>query len=193
MQLLGDRADLALARLPVLGRRFAAAPVPVGLTETPTGHAIVVGYGRVGRAVTAGLRAAGLPVLVIEEDLHLIHELTAAGIPAIYGDASYRRIMDAAGAGRARLILVALPDAGATRVVVLNARRVNPDAPILARVARGEHDAAIRRAGATTTVAPERAGAVLLLEESAHALGLPVDAVLGMAPAGVERGRPPQR
>ena len=43
-------------------------------------------------------------------------------------------------ADRLGLVVVALPDAGATRVVVLNARRANPTVPILARVAREEYD-----------------------------------------------------
>ena len=75
----------------------------------------------------------------------------------------------------------ALPDAGATRVVVLNARQANPDVPILARVAREEFDELVRRAGATAIVAPERAGALMLLEECARALGL--DEALMTGPA----------
>ena len=127
----------------------------------------------------AGLRAAGLPVTVIEDDLHLVHEIAEQGIAAVYGDASYRAIMAAAHAERARLVVVALPDAGATRAVVLNARRANPTAPILARVAREEYDEPVRAAGATAIVAPERAGALMLLEEGARALGLPADQLAG--------------
>ena len=173
---VAPRVDLALARLPGVGRLFRLQPRVLGQPAAPAGHAIVVGYGRVGRRVVAGLRAAGLPVTVIEDDLHLVREITRQGIPAVYGDASYRAIMAAAHAERARLVVVALPDAGATRAVVLNARRANPTAPILARVAREEYDERIRQAGATAIVGPERAGALLLLEESARALALPVDA-----------------
>jgi CPA2 family monovalent cation:H+ antiporter-2 len=144
----------------------------VGEEATFDGHAVVVGYGRIGRQVVAGLRKAGLPVTVIEEDFHLVQEITATGMTAVYGDASYRNIMEAAHVERARLIVVALPDAGATRVVVLNARRVNPTVPILARVAREEYNERILRAGATAIVAPERAGALMLLEETGRALGI---------------------
>lgn len=210
---VAPRVDLALARLPGVGRRFRPQPTVLGVPagpagqitgagygesrvgdggaphkEGPAGHAIVVGYGRVGRRVVAGLRAVELPVTVIEDDLHLVREITRQGITAVYGDASYRAILEAAQVDRARLVVVALPDAGATRAVVLNARRANPTAPILARVAREEYDERVRQAGATAIVGPERAGALLLLEESARALGLPVDAVTGAAspsePAG---------
>jgi CPA2 family monovalent cation:H+ antiporter-2 len=162
-----------LDRVPWLHRRFATLPEPVATDGIAARHALVVGYGRVGRQVTAGLRAAGIPVTVIEEDLHLARELAAAGIPVIHGDAAHRTILDAAHVDRARLVVVALPDAGATRAIVQHARQAAPTVPILARVARGEDEDALRRAGATATVAPERAGALLLLEESARLLDLP--------------------
>jgi CPA2 family monovalent cation:H+ antiporter-2 len=151
---IAPRVDLALARLPGLGRLFGAHVEILGNEAAFAGHALVIGYGRVGRRVTAGLRAAGLTVVVLEQDLHLIQELSAAGIPSVYGDASYQTIMEAAHADRARLIVVALPDAGGTRAVVLNARRANPTVPILARVASNEHDEEIVTAGASSIVAP---------------------------------------
>ncbi len=170
---IAPRVDAALRRLPLLGRLFTPRSLVQADEGALEGHAIVVGYGRVGRQVVAGLRETGLPVVVIEQDLHLVQELGAADIPAIYGDASYRSILEAARPERARLIVVALPDSGATRVTVLNARRANATAPILARLVRLEDEAALRRAGVTSAIAPERAGALLLLEESARVLNLP--------------------
>lgn len=170
---LAPRASAALGRLPavnswLLGRATAVAG------DTPlTGHAIVMGYGRVGRAVVSGLRDSGLSVVVIEEDLRLVQELRREGIRAIYGDASYPTIVAAAHPERARLVVVALPDAGTTRTVVRELRRLNPTVPILARAAREEEDEPLRRVGATAVVAPERAGASMLLEESARVLSMP--------------------
>ncbi|MDP9371356.1 MAG: cation:proton antiporter [Chloroflexota bacterium] len=170
---IAPRVDRALARVPALGRLFAARSTVLAPEETLAGHAIVAGYGRVGRHVADGLRATGLPVVVIEEDLHLVQGLTAAGVPAIYGDASYASVLAAAHPERARLIVVALPDSGATRVTVRNARRANPAAPILTRLVREDDEAPLRAAGATTLIGPERAGALLLLEESRRVLNVP--------------------
>lgn len=171
---IAPRVDLALGRLPILRRAFAARVTVLAGGDLLHGHAIVVGFGRVGRHVAAGLRDTGLAVSVIEQDLHLVREVQRAGFPAIYGDASYRGILDAAHPERARLVVVALPDVGATRAVVLNARRSNPTVPIVARVARQDEDTVLLRHGATAVVAPERAGALLLLEESARLLGAPL-------------------
>ena len=172
---VAPRVDLALARVPLLGSLFAAHPAVLAEEEGLAEHVVVVGYGRVGQQVVRGLRETGLPVAVVEEDLHLVQELTREGIPAVYGDASYRSVLDAAHLERARLVVVALPDAGATRVVVLNARRANPTVPILARAPRPDDEQILRRSGATAVVAPELAGAQLLLEESARTLDLTVE------------------
>jgi CPA2 family monovalent cation:H+ antiporter-2 len=141
-----------------------------GVLESP--HAVVVGYGRVGRRVARGLKRAGLSVIVIEQDWHLVRELQRDKIGAIYGDGSYPSVFAAAHPENARMIVVTLPDFGATRAVVHVAHRANPDAIIVARAQRSEHDVKLREAGATTVVVPEHAGAFMLLEETLLLLGL---------------------
>jgi CPA2 family monovalent cation:H+ antiporter-2 len=167
---VAPRVDALLARVPALGEIFGPHAAVSGDEERLSDHALVIGYGRVGRRVVAGLREAGLPVAVVESDLHLVQELGRERIPAIYGDASYANVLAAAHPERARLIVVALPDSGATRVAVLNARRANRDAPILVRLVRDEDIPSLRAAGATEIVGPEQAGALLLLEESKRVL-----------------------
>ena len=136
-------------------------------------HVVIAGYGRVGEEVVAGLREAGQAVAVLETDLHRIQRLRAAGIPAVYGDASYASILAAAHVERARLVVVALPDAGTTRAVVREVRRANPTLPILARSPRRDEEDELHRVGATVTIAPERAGALLILEAGLQMLDLP--------------------
>lgn len=171
---VAPRFTLLLARLPAIGSLFAASPGVLAAEEMLRDHVIVVGYGRVGRRVASGLLDNGLTVVVIESDLRLIQVLRSQQIPAILGDASYASILAAAHPESARLVVVALPDAGATRVMVLNARRANPTVPILARVSREENIPTLERAGVTAVVAPERAGALLLLEESSRVLHIPL-------------------
>lgn len=163
--------DRLVSRLPLIGRLLSVRPTIAGREAEFRDHVIVVGYGRVGSRVAGELRRAGLPVVVIEEDMHLVRELGRQGVPGIHGDASYASILAAAHPERARLVIAALPDSGATRTVVVEARRRNPDVPILARVTRPEDEESLKQLGATAVVAPEQAGALLLVEESKRALG----------------------
>jgi hypothetical protein len=56
---------------------------------------------------------------------------------------------------------------------VHRARRANPDVVIVARAQRAQDDVKLREAGATAVVAPELAGALMLLDETFLLLGLP--------------------
>lgn len=165
---------------PRLSQLLDSLPGPAGvwrrestLTNPPSklhGHAIIVGYGRVGKNVLEGLRDIGVPVVVIDEDLRRVRQLREAGTPALLGDASYPSVLSAARPQEARLIVIALPDPASTLAAVRNARQANAQRPILVRMPREADEQALRAAGATSLVAPERAGADLLLRESAQAL-----------------------
>jgi CPA2 family monovalent cation:H+ antiporter-2 len=167
------RISRKLDRWSALARFLGSAPPEVGEEDILSGHVIIAGYGRVGEQVVGGLRDVGMPIAVIETDLHRIQQLRAEGIPAVYGDASHASILSVIHIERARLVVVALPDAGTTRAVVREIRRVNPTLPILARAPRAELEDELRAVGATSTVAPERAGALLMLEEGLRLLDLP--------------------
>lgn len=170
---IAPRADKVLSRLNLWTKWLQPRTPEMAPPPQLQDHAIVVGYGRVGRRLERGLRQAGLTVVVIENDLHLVQELRNAGHDAIYGDASHEAILKLAHPQNARVVVVALPDFGATRAVVHRARRMNQDALIVARAQRSENDARLREAGASTVVVPEIAGALSLLEETLIQLGLP--------------------
>ncbi len=170
---VAPHVERLLRRAPALGPLFIARPIFPGDKGTLTDYAVVVGYGRVGSYVTQGLRESGLPVIVIEEDMHLAQLLRSENVPVVYGDASSAAVLGAAHVERARLVVVALPDSGATRAVVRDVRRANASAPILARSAREEDEETLKRLGVTQVIAPERAGAQLLLESCLQAVGAP--------------------
>jgi CPA2 family monovalent cation:H+ antiporter-2 len=67
--------------------RLATIPES-GTGEGLQGHAIIVGYGRVGGLIGEALRALELPFVVIEEGRRRVEELRKRGIAAVYGDAT---------------------------------------------------------------------------------------------------------
>jgi CPA2 family monovalent cation:H+ antiporter-2 len=170
---IAPRVGKALSRLPVIGQWLTPRTEPEFKEGTIEEHAIIIGYGRVGKRMARGLRQAGLPIVIIDQNLNLVQEISAGGVTAIYGDASYENVLAAAKPEKARVIVVALPDFGATRAIVHRARRANPDVLIVARAQRAENDVKLREAGATAVVVPEMAGALMLLEETLLLLGLP--------------------
>jgi CPA2 family monovalent cation:H+ antiporter-2 len=85
-------------------------------------HAIVCGYGRVGRLIGPALERRGFRYVVITQRRDEVDRLRARGVPAIYGDAAQPEILDQAHVERARLVVVATADASESRRIVEQVR-----------------------------------------------------------------------
>jgi len=122
-----------LARL--LERRAGAlATLEGGAEEEPLrGHAILCGYGRVGRMIASALERRGFPYVVITQDRREVESLRDDGLAALYGDASNPELLEQAGIHEARTIIVAISDPHATRLVVERARAANERISLVVR------------------------------------------------------------
>jgi monovalent cation:H+ antiporter-2, CPA2 family len=131
---------------------------PVASRNDPTlrEHAILVGYGRVGGTIGDDLAQSGVPYVVIEQSRELFESLRDRGVPAIYGNASRRSVLELARPEQARLIIVTAPDPFQARAVVEQARRLNPSIVSVVRTHSEEERAYLERAGVDMAVMGER-------------------------------------
>jgi CPA2 family monovalent cation:H+ antiporter-2 len=123
----------------LLGSRGAALMTLPG-TEAEVGlraHAVVVGSGRVGRLVIGALARRGFDYVVISEDRHDVERLREQGTAALYGDGSAVELLTAAHVADARIIVVAIPDEHAARLIVQRAREHNPRIALVVRTHSG--------------------------------------------------------
>ncbi len=97
------------------------------------GHAVICGYGRVGRIIARALRQRGFPFLVIEEDQRVAHRLRARGVQVLLGNAANPLILERVGLERARVLVIAMPDVLAARQITEYARHANPNLDIVVR------------------------------------------------------------
>ena len=117
-------------------------------------HVIVVGFGRVGRAVVKGVLNEGRPCIVIDRERALDESITTAGVVALIGDANEETTLREAGIERAEAIVAAAHDDATNLVVVLTARALNPNLRIVARVNDPAWYDRICRAGAHSALSP---------------------------------------
>ena len=142
------------------GEPVAASEGTAGLSEKiePTNlkdHVVLIGHGRVGRAVSAALRAQKVPLFVIEDDEEAVGALKRQGIEALAGNAADSEVLQAANLSAARCLLVAIPDAFEGGQVVQQARAVNSALPIIARAHFEEEIVHLKRHGANIVVMGE--------------------------------------
>jgi CPA2 family monovalent cation:H+ antiporter-2 len=100
---------------------------------------------------------------VIERDPDVAADLRARGIPCLFGDAAHTELLQRAGADRARLVVVALPEIEGARLAVRAVKALNAQVPILARAHRRTEAEHLREYGASEVIQPElEAGATLV-------------------------------
>ena len=138
-----------------------------------TGHAVLVGYGRVGSLIGQSLRAAGVPFLVIEERDSAFERARSEGAEVLPGNANARGLLEAANLGGARWLISAIPNPFESSNLIEAARAANPDLQIVARahsdaeveyltrygasyIVRGEHEIAREMGRYVTEGSPAR-------------------------------------
>jgi CPA2 family monovalent cation:H+ antiporter-2 len=160
--------------------RKRAEPQPKAQEKTPqliptalTSHAVLVGYGRVGKLIADGIRADGLPLLVIEDAADAAEALRAAGIECIQGNAASDPVLAAANIVAARILFVAIPAAFEAGQIVEQARRAKPGLEIVARAHFDAEVDHLRKLGANAVIMGEReiASAMLVYARQAASAG----------------------
>ncbi len=182
--LAGPMADV-MARI---GKRLdrrrqpETGSVPAGGDEqAPHRHALILGYGRVGRTVARILEGRGFPYIAVDADYPLVRAAASGGLPVIYGEAGTPAVLDRAGVAEARILVVAIPDALATRQAVTYARFRNARIEIVARAHSETEELALRRIGVERVVLAERQVGNELVRHALRRYGISereVDAIL---------------
>ncbi|AJC77908.1 cation/H+ antiporter protein [Rhizobium etli bv. phaseoli str. IE4803] len=132
------------------------------------GHAVVIGYGRVGRIVGQNLKSAGTPFLVIEDSDKRVGELQAQGIEAFMGNAAATETLDLANLPAARSIAIAIPNAFEACRIAEQARSANPSILIVARAHSDAEVDALKQYGADTVIMGEREIALGMVDRLAQ-------------------------
>jgi CPA2 family monovalent cation:H+ antiporter-2 len=96
-------------------------------------HAIVVGYGPIGRTVVRLLQNRGIEPTVIEMNLDTARSLRSQGIHAIYGDATQNEVLEQAGVKKAVSLILSSSGAAAAVEAITSARQHNPRILVIAR------------------------------------------------------------
>lgn len=132
-------------------------------------HMVVAGCGRTGKHIVEELATIGQPFVVIDRDEALVSrindEVCDGKLLYVIGDATEDHTLVAAGVERAHGVVAALAEDRDNLFVTLSARSLNPKARIVSKAVEVENEPKILKAGADTTVSPNRIGGMRLVSE----------------------------
>lgn len=127
--------------------------------ETLAGHTIICGYGRNGRQTLKELISHGHKVLVIESNASEVNELESySEVYYLVGDATLDEVIQAACVTSARALITTLPKDADNLFVVLTARIMNPNLPIISRASAQKSTKKLKTAGANEVIMPDKLG-----------------------------------
>jgi monovalent cation:H+ antiporter-2, CPA2 family len=180
---------LTMALIPLLSRvargfasRLRAAGAPLSeLTARPgtrQRHAIVVGYGRVGKVVCALLKEHGIPYIAADSDASTVTHDRRDGHEVYYGDAADPKFLETCGLANAAGVIITIHSHHLIDDIVEHVRAIRSDVLIVSRARDADHARHLYRLGATDAV-PEAVEASLQLSEAALVgLGRPAGPVI---------------
>jgi CPA2 family monovalent cation:H+ antiporter-2 len=147
-------------------------------TITNDKHAILCGYGRTGQHLARFLEKEKIPLVALDLDPERVREASAAGDPVVYGDASQRETLVAAGIQRADVVVVTSNDPQLALRVLHHARELRPGLPVVVRAAEEGDVARFEAAGAAEVVPEALESSVMLATHALALLGVPMQRVI---------------
>lgn len=127
-----------------------------------SGHHVVCGFGRMGRAVVDELRRRHLDFVVVDRNGERVRDMQAEGIAAIQGDATSEETLREAHIDSARGMVSCVNDDAHNVYAVLTARGLNPNLFIVARATEEGAERRLVQAGADRVVNPYHLGGTRL-------------------------------
>lgn len=138
-------------------------------------HAILIGYGRVGRTIGDALQRLGVPFIAIEQDRRTVESMRAIGVSAIFGDATQPGLIDHAFPEVAKLLIIATPDPYHAMHIISIVKGINPDIDIIVRTHSDQEQAMFESLGVKKSLMGERELAYGMAYYSMRALGFDDD------------------
>jgi CPA2 family monovalent cation:H+ antiporter-2 len=173
LAIAGQRLGAILPTSAIPDPELAVEPGPL------EGHAIVVGYGRVGKVVCAMLKEHGVPYIAADSHAPAVTRARKESDAVYFGDAADAAFLKSCGLMAAKGVIITIDAHDAIDGVVRNVRALRPDILIVSRARDDRHARHLYRIGASDAV-PETVEASLQLSEAAL-VGLGVSTGLAIA------------
>ena len=141
-------------------------------------HAIICGFGRSGQTLARFMAQEDVTYVALDLDPERVREAAAAGENVVFGDASRRETLVAAGISRASVLIITFADSRAAERLLHLAHELKPDLPVVVRTYDDSDMERLRSAGAAEVVPESLEASMMLASHALVLLGVPINRVL---------------
>ncbi len=141
-------------------------------------HVIICGFGRSGQYLSRFLKEEKFPFIALDIDPTRVQEAASAGENVMYGDAGKRLVLDAAGAARAKALIISYDDPPSAIKILHLVNDYFPNLPVVVRTVDDTNMERFRDAGASEVVPELLEGSLMLASHALVLLGVPLNRVV---------------
>jgi CPA2 family monovalent cation:H+ antiporter-2 len=141
-------------------------------------HVLICGYGRSGQNLARLLEREEIPFVALDNDPQRVREAAVGGSSVVYGDASRREALIAAGLAKAKAVAITFADTHTALRILHHVHAVRADMPVIVRTVDDSDIDTLLKAGATEVIPEVLEGSLMLASHSLLLLGVPLDRVL---------------
>ena len=142
-------------------------------------HVIIIGFGINGSNLARVLRESGIPYVVLEMNTNTVKKMKKKGEPIYYGDGTSVEILHKMGIHKAKVLVVAISDAAATRMIAQAARLENPALYIIVRTRYIAEVDDLIKLGANEVIPEEFETSIELFSRVLHHYHIPRNVIIG--------------
>lgn len=141
-------------------------------------HAILCGFGRNGQYLARFLVQEGVNYIALDLDPDRVREAAAAGESVVFGDATRKEALIAAGLMRASVVIITMSDTQLAERVLHHIQAMRPDVPVVVRTKDERDMERLTKAGATEVVPEALEASLMLASHALVLLGIPINRVI---------------
>jgi glutathione-regulated potassium-efflux system ancillary protein KefC/glutathione-regulated potassium-efflux system protein KefB len=162
------------ARLdPILAESGRARSREFDRIENEEGRVLIAGFGRFGQIVGRVLRMRKIAFTALESSVDQVDFVRRFGNRVYYGDASRLDLLEAAGAARAELLVLAIDDVEASVRTAELVRKHFPQLKILARARNRQHALRLMDMGVRYIIRETFLSSLEMAQHALETLGMP--------------------
>jgi monovalent cation:H+ antiporter-2, CPA2 family len=141
-------------------------------------HVLICGYGRSGQNLARLLEREDISFVALDNDPQRVREAAIGGPSVVYGDASRREALVAAGVAKAKAVAITFADTPTAVRILHHVHQLRPDLPVIVRTRDDSDLDTLIKAGATEVIPEVLEGSLMLASHSLLVLGVPLNRVL---------------
>ena len=141
-------------------------------------HVIICGFGRSGQYLARFLNEENIPFIALDIDPARVREAANAGENVVFGDAGRRVVLKAAGADRAKAVVISYADQHPSMKVLHVVQENYPQLPVIVRTVDDSNMEKFVDAGAAEVVPEILEGSLMLASHALVMMGVPLSRVV---------------